>query len=412
MPKFKETLVRYCFLYNATGEQQAEALGEDLGRMNLRDHYSRLTAYATEQLNSPGLAKRAWRKFGVEGDRTSERDFRTLRIGGPDVLKPIEEDPNIGTNGAVQYGLSVIRLGTLAGGKVPAAPTMLIHLHIAKNGGTSLGRMLRMKLAVWPPTHWLHPVASQGYPRVAGAQRVEIISQMSPRQRSRVFLFEGHRGFGAHELVGDTDPTYLTVLRDPVDRTLSALDEVRLTPSLAQMSLEEFLAFNGEPRWDAHRYPFWSDNGQVRYLAGEGGRIIDVPAGEVTREMLDLAMSRIDRQIAFTGLLERWDESLLLLAKVLEWSGCFTGRSRAVVTDGRRRDHLDAETITLVERHNQLDLALYRHAEMRLNEHLQETFREPERSLVRQRRRANLRAPIIGLLTETAPRVARMILPR
>ena len=114
VPKFKQAWLQYCILYNATPEEQVAALGEPLRRLNLQDHHSRLTAYAAKQLDRPDLAERAWREFGVSGESLSRGRFEKQLVDGPEVLKPIEEDPQVSTNWASQYGLSVIENLALA----------------------------------------------------------------------------------------------------------------------------------------------------------------------------------------------------------------------------------------------------------------------------------------------------------
>ena len=109
VPKFREAWLQYCILYNATREEQEAALGEDLGRRNLRDHHSRLTAYAADQLNDPELAKRAWREFEAGDGRIARRPYELERIDGPDVIKPIDEARMISTNYAAQWGVSAIQ---------------------------------------------------------------------------------------------------------------------------------------------------------------------------------------------------------------------------------------------------------------------------------------------------------------
>lgn len=115
VPEFKEAWLQYCVLYNAPREEQAAALGEDLGRLNLRDHHSRLTAYAAVQLDSPELARRAWREFGVGDGQVSPHLMETTRVEGPDVLKPIDEEPWISTNATAQWSLTAIENLALVG---------------------------------------------------------------------------------------------------------------------------------------------------------------------------------------------------------------------------------------------------------------------------------------------------------
>ena len=119
VPKFKEAWLQYCRLYNAPAEQQKAELGVALPRLILRDHHSRLTAYAAEQTGDPDLARRAWHEFFNEETETGMPEMSTTRIDGPAVMKAIDEDPRISTNWAAQYGLSIIENLALAGDSLP-----------------------------------------------------------------------------------------------------------------------------------------------------------------------------------------------------------------------------------------------------------------------------------------------------
>jgi hypothetical protein len=102
--------VQYCTLYNATAEQQRAELGESLGKLNLEQGHSRLTAYAAHMTNDANLARRAWEEFhaGVAGFAPTQR-FETKRVGGTHVLKPLDEAPWVSTNAAAQWGLAAIQ---------------------------------------------------------------------------------------------------------------------------------------------------------------------------------------------------------------------------------------------------------------------------------------------------------------
>ncbi len=81
------------------------------------------------------------------------------------------------------------------------APTpLLIHLHIPRNAGSTLGRLLRLKLGFWPPANLLHHAQTLGFYRLPGfEQRLAAIAAMSNSARQRVRLFEAHAGYGLHE---------------------------------------------------------------------------------------------------------------------------------------------------------------------------------------------------------------------
>ncbi|MDN3669530.1 Tat pathway signal sequence domain protein [Echinicola jeungdonensis] len=114
MPEFEAAWIQYCELYNAGEEEQEEVLGNALGKMNLGQGHSRLTAYAAKIKNDPELAQRAWREFvgGGAGYRLREPYVRTLE--GDEVLRPMEE-AHVSTNATAQWGLAAIQCLGLIG---------------------------------------------------------------------------------------------------------------------------------------------------------------------------------------------------------------------------------------------------------------------------------------------------------
>lgn len=59
----KEQWLNFCRLYNATKDEQRAVTGADWGNLNLRQAYSRATAYAADQLDDATLAARAWKEL-------------------------------------------------------------------------------------------------------------------------------------------------------------------------------------------------------------------------------------------------------------------------------------------------------------------------------------------------------------
>ncbi|MBT1695653.1 Tat pathway signal sequence domain protein [Fulvivirgaceae bacterium PWU4] len=114
MPEFEKAWVQYCELYNATPEEQTAALGESLGKLNLQQGHSRLTAFAAIRKKDARLAARAWKEFfdGVAGFRNPSQNTRT--IAPPEVLNPVEE-ADVSTNAVAQWGLSAMALVAMLG---------------------------------------------------------------------------------------------------------------------------------------------------------------------------------------------------------------------------------------------------------------------------------------------------------
>jgi hypothetical protein len=114
-PKFAAAWLDYCRLYNATPQEQQQALGESLKKLNLQQGHSRLTAFAAKQSHDPKLGARAWEEFykGQGGTRVSK--LETTHLKGPQVLNPIDENPYISTNGAAQWSLAAMQCLAFAG---------------------------------------------------------------------------------------------------------------------------------------------------------------------------------------------------------------------------------------------------------------------------------------------------------
>jgi hypothetical protein len=121
VPEYERTWLQYCELYNATPQEQARALGSDLGKLNLGQAHSRLTAYVAWKKKDAQIAKRAWNEFlgGAAGLKLLPGPFPVRHIKGPDVLTP-EDEIDISTNAVSQWGLAAIQCLALIGDKAPA----------------------------------------------------------------------------------------------------------------------------------------------------------------------------------------------------------------------------------------------------------------------------------------------------
>ena len=235
-------------------------------------------------------------------------------------------------------------------------PPILIHLHIPKNAGTTLSRMIKLRLLTQPPTNLLHPTQTLGLYNVAGYEnRLARIAALNERGRQRVRFFESHAGYGVHESL-PREARYMTMLREPINRVLSVFSVRKQAGRIpADMSLEAFVH-----REDVGRV-WWVDNAQVRFLAGEKGRLLDVPPGQCQPHHLELAKARLAEQIWFFGLVERFNESLCLLFRQLNWkpmaylTGNVTPRRLSLA-------ELPAAERQMIERVNALDIELYRFA--------------------------------------------------
>jgi hypothetical protein len=188
----------------------------------------------------------------------------------------------------------------------------------------------------------------------------------------RARILTGHFPLGMREslpsyLPKERELRFFTFLREPVDRTLSHYYAIRetgrafgLPPFPADATLEDALAGG-----------YLHDNLQTRMLSG-----LPEPFGEVDDEMLAQAKHNLRDGLAFFGLAERFDESLVLakqrlgLRSILHLpaSGRRSTRSRRkstgrVNTSRPRGDEVPVELRRAAERCNRYDIELYRYAE-------------------------------------------------
>ncbi|RBM10969.1 Tat pathway signal sequence domain protein [Streptomyces sp. PT12] len=107
--------IRFCRLYNSTADQQREETGSSWGSLNLRQAYSRATAYAAVRLDDDALAARAWQELRTgHAGYPENHPFTAERVEGTDVLNPVNE-ARLSTNASAQYGLAVIQCLALVG---------------------------------------------------------------------------------------------------------------------------------------------------------------------------------------------------------------------------------------------------------------------------------------------------------
>ncbi len=220
----------------------------------------------------------------------------------------------------------------------------LIFLHIPKTAGSTLRRILERQYdshRIFTLEGWrVHEKDFSGLPEVARAQ---------------VRVLEGHQFFGLHaHLPGPA--RYLTLLRDPVERLVSQYyhilrsPEHYLRPQVVDggMSLAEFAHAKLAPELD---------NGQLRYVAGLG----DLPRGAVGAEHLERALRILEEHFAVVGLVERFDESVVLMRRTLGWRPPIYQRTNI----GRNRPPqtpLSESDRTALREANIWEWELYRHA--------------------------------------------------
>jgi hypothetical protein len=163
-------------------------------------------------------------------------------------------------------------------------------------------------------------------------------------------LVVGHVHFGIdRELPGAS--TYITMLRNPVDRVLSLFRYIASTPQhslhgrLGTAGLLDFVTGSV----DAEEI----ENGQTRQIAG-------VRTGSPDEDSLALAKQHLQERFLAVGLVERFDESMLMFKRRLHWRMPYYVPKNVIARTSMEEP--TAEAIEVIESRNALDLELYRYA--------------------------------------------------
>ena len=219
------------------------------------------------------------------------------------------------------------------------AERVIVYPHIPKCAGVTLSSIMRLNFRrsrTLHPHTFDKPVAD------------EMLSFTAESREQATFVW-GHFHYGVHLYLGGR-PTYVTVLRDPVQRVASLYGFILREPSHplherlnAGVSLEEYVSSG----MDGDMTP----NGQTRQVSGQ-------QYGEMGPSALESAKRNLNA-FAVVGITERFDETFVLVRRRLGLVMPFY-----VTRNVTRTERIVSEEAEqMIRERNQMDLSLYAHAE-------------------------------------------------
>lgn len=255
----------------------------------------------------------------------------------------------------------------------PMRDRQIFYTHVMKTGGTSLSRAVRAAL----PADAVYPSEEGAKSQVVAKTFSHLLLGLDPAVRDRIAFFNVHQPAWVAFAVAP-DSVKLTVLRDPIARTISHLRQLA-GPDGAPDDLAELYA---DPEWRNrlanHQTQLFADSqGRGAPEAGPvGGAELDDDAKEAYRRALGRFWSTgINRPFAVgphdydaaVEMLERYDAVGVTddLAGMRDRVAAVTGLDLAPVPHVNasvRHDDVAPDLLERIAADNEFDIRLYRHA--------------------------------------------------
>lgn len=220
----------------------------------------------------------------------------------------------------------------------------LIFLHLPKCAGTTLNRIIEWEY---------DPLRVFSIDPVLFLWSYKKLNRWPAKRLAKMQVFKGHMPFGIHRRLPQPS-TYITFLRDPVERVISAYYFARnylLHPKhrwISKLTLEEYGRVSP------------NHNVQCKYISGRPF-VGDFHAGDCDEEMLETAKGNLNRYFSMVGLTERFDEGLAMLKIMFGWE--IAKYAKFNVTRSRQaKTSLSPGTVELIAERNKYDVALYEYA--------------------------------------------------
>lgn len=231
--------------------------------------------------------------------------------------------------------------------------SIIIFSHIPKTAGTTLRHIIQYQF---------HPSEMFEFYRYSHRpdKGISKFRNLSFRKKERIKFISGHLGFGIHSIF-PYSCSYITILRHPIDRVLSYYSHlVRTGKNNARgKTIEEFiLSFGGV------RNSMVCNLSGYTFRAQMGDLDIALEQARYSSDTLDLAIENMKRYFCMVGILEQFDETCLLLQKVLGWKFPIGHIQSNKAKCQAMREEIPKRTLAFIEKHNELDLQLYEYAKM------------------------------------------------
>jgi hypothetical protein len=238
------------------------------------------------------------------------------------------------------------------------ADDQLCFIHIPKTAGTTFTSIIDQKFNV-----------DEICPELVNLQKVSEVQEegisIAPERVAKYKLIRGHFSYDTIDRFLLKKPLYLTILRNPLDRTISLYEflkrakekgepeyneDTKVLRDATDQGLEAFVS-NANPTVKAR-----TSNPQTRILA------LQPQVDRSDAELLAIAKANLE-QFILVGLTERFQDSVFLLSYLFGWCPATSFYSLRVASNKPSRENLPQTVIDTIIQYNQLDFELYQFAE-------------------------------------------------
>ncbi len=224
---------------------------------------------------------------------------------------------------------------------------VIIFLHIPKTGGNTL-----------------NVIINKPYTDNDCLVRLGDVDDLSIEELKQIEMVRGHMSFGIHKKLPQTNSTYITLIRNPIERVVSFYYymgsennlDIETRDYFTKLTLYEFVT---EPLNDQF-------NKQTNIIAGNEF----IPEKLENKEMLETAKRNLKNFFSVVGITERFDETLIVLQEKFGFK--INSFENYNVTPNRPDlEEIPDEIINIIKSKNEIDMDLYQFANQLLDEQLQ-----------------------------------------